>query len=148
MRSHRENVLKKMSLAGAALLLGALVSPSASAVGWTSSGVTPWGATVLSVQTQDGGAANGLTFVWLSSAGATNASNCATYLDSTTGSISGAQLVVVHPINSAMTDVQKSQIAELQVAASSGKQVRLYSVGCSGGGTAGYNVVSGVWVKY
>jgi len=45
-----------------------------------------------------------------------------------------------------LTDSQRAHISQLQAAQASGKLVGIYSNGCSGGGTSGYNTLDQVFV--
>ena len=129
-----------------------LLSQMASAAGWTVGAGTTWGARVLAITTAEGANAStaGATWVWLEFANASNVNVCANYSDTTSlgPGVSSAIFVIVHPGQYTLSDVQKAYLAELQAAAHAGKQVRLYSTGCTGGTTVGYNTINSVWVQY
>ena len=119
--------------------------------GWSSPGGTKWGAKVLSVSTVAAGGSISITYVFLEPAGAINVNTCPTYTDTQNLLGTGASSVIfimAHPSLTTMSDVQKAYLTELQVAASSGKEVLVYSNGCTSPTAPGYNNIDGVWVKY
>lgn len=134
------------------LLIGVFSSSHVAAAGWSTPGGSKWGAKVLSVTTQaTSGSTVAVTYVFLEPAGAINVNTCPTYTDTTNAlgsGVSSVKFIMVHSSLTAMSDVQKAQITELQVAASAGKEVVIYSNGCTSASAPGYNTIDGVWVKY
>lgn len=129
-----------------------LLSELSSAAGWTAATGTNWGAKVLSITTIEGTSTGvaGATWVWLEFANVSNVNTCPNYSDTTTfgPGVNSAVFVLVHPGQFTVSDVQKTYLAELQAAAHSGKQVRVFSAGCTGGPSVGNNLINGVWVQY
>ncbi len=124
----------------------------AMAAGWSSPGGGKWGAKVLAVNTVAAtGSTVAVSYVFLESAGAVNVNTCPTYADTSnvlgTG-VSSVMFLMVHSSLTAISDVQKSYLTSLQVAANAGKEVLIYSNACTSASAPGYNTIDGVWVKY
>ena len=122
------------------------------AAGWSSTSTGKWGARVLALVTvAASGSTTAATYVFLEPSGAVNVNTCPSYIDTANGlgpGISSVMFMMVHSSLTAISETQRAYLATLHVAVASGKEVLLYSNGCTSASSPGYNSIDGAWVRY
>jgi len=133
-RSPKASCHQKLAGILVSIACGLSTATTANAAGWTTNAVR-----ILATQS------NGGSFSVMLDSPANNVNSCATFTWGSFG-VTGGIFTVYFP-GGTLTDSQRAHISQLQAAQASGKLVGVYSSGCSGGGTSGYNTVDSVFVK-
>lgn len=133
-------------------LCGGVFVQTALAAGWSSPGTAKWGAKVLSLVTvAASGSSVAATYVFLEPTGAVNVNTCPSYTDTANvlgPGVSSVMFMMVHSSLTVISETQKAYLAELHAAFVHGKELLVYSNGCTSASSPGYNSIDGIWVKW